>query len=82
MAATLAEPSAVPFHLGLTEPIAETAIDDYPGVEGAYDPVEQVWKLPNGTPVTDPKASPNAFFACETYCHFDGTLIIDDVHAE
>jgi hypothetical protein len=57
MAATLAECSSVPFHLGLTEPIAGTAITGYPAVEGAYDPVEQIWRLPDRMLLTDSKAS-------------------------
>jgi hypothetical protein len=57
MVATLAERSAVPFHLGLTEPIDETAIADFPTLEGGYDPVDQIWRLPSGTPLTDPEAS-------------------------
>jgi hypothetical protein len=57
MAATLAECSSVPFHLGLTEPIAGTAITGYPAVEGAYDPVEQIWRLPDRMLLADSKAS-------------------------
>lgn len=83
MAATLAEHSAVPFHLGLTEPSNETTSDDYPAVEGAYDPVEQIWKLPTGTPLTDPKARSNAqtFTFSDTYCViFDPSFrLLDDV---
>ena len=51
MTAMLAERSAVPFHLHLTEPMDEAAITDNPAVEGSYDPVAQIWKLPDGTPL-------------------------------
>jgi hypothetical protein len=68
--ATLAERSAVPFHLGLSEPINEAAIEDYPSVEGAYDPVEQIWKLPAGAPLTDPKIIKDAGVENTYYlCH-------------
>jgi hypothetical protein len=44
------EHSAVPFHLSLTEPLDESAIADVPEAVGGYDPIEQIWKTPNGTP--------------------------------
>lgn len=75
MTATLTERSAVPFHLGLTEPVDETTIDDCPAVEGAYDPVEQIWKLPAGT-------SPDAYYACESLTLTEHGYIVDDIHVE
>jgi len=42
MAITLAGRSSVPFHLGLTEPAGDATA--HPAMEGAYDPVEQVWR--------------------------------------
>jgi hypothetical protein len=74
MTATLTEHSAVPFHLSLTEPINETAIADRPAVEGAYDPIEQIWKLPDGT------LPPTPFTF--TYCVIHGTDILDDGHVD
>jgi hypothetical protein len=73
MTTTIAERSAVPFHLSLIEPIDEATITGYPVVEGAYDPVDQTWKLPAGT---DPMA-----YVGETFSHTlaDGKYIIDDV---
>ena len=56
MAAKLTERQVVPFHLTLTEPIGETSIAGYPAAEGAYDPVEQIWKLPDGTALSDSNA--------------------------
>jgi hypothetical protein len=82
MAATLAECSSVPFHLGLTEPIDETTISGYPTLDGAYDPVEQIWKLPDGMALTDPKASAIPYSATASYSIFHDTLIIDDVHVD
>lgn len=76
MAATLAERSAVPFHLGLTEPIDETTSTGDPAVEGAYDPVEQIWTSPAGTPRTDPKA----YTGTLTHSIVDGKIMIDDAH--
>lgn len=82
MTATLTERAAVPFHLGLTEPIDETTTTGYPAVEGAYDPVEQIWKLPTGTPLTDPAASEKFYTATETHSIINGHLIIDDAHID
>jgi hypothetical protein len=79
MPSTLAERSAVPFHLGLTEPIDETIIAGYPAIEGAYDPVEQIWRLPGGTPLTDSKASGIPLVAGLSLSHIDGMLVGDDV---
>jgi hypothetical protein len=70
MTVTLAEHSALPFHLGLTEPIDETDMADHPAVEGSYDPVEQIWKLPAGT------LPPTPFTF--THCLIHGTEILDD----
>lgn len=78
MAATLAERSAVPFHLGLTEPMDETTVAGHPAIDGAYDPVEQIWKLPTGTPLTGPMA----FTGVESHSIVHGQLIIDDVHVD
>jgi len=72
--AMLAEHSAVPFHLGITEPIDETALADHPAVEGAYDPVEQTWKLPAGAP------PPLSFTLTTSLAH--GTDVIDDGHVD
>ena len=74
MTATLAEHSAVPFHLGLIEPIDETAIADHPPVEGTYDPVEQIWQLPVGT------LPPLSFTLTFSLAH--GTDVIDDGHVD
>ncbi|HXL94230.1 MAG TPA: hypothetical protein VN969_35300 [Streptosporangiaceae bacterium] len=79
MAAPLAERSSVPFHLGLTEAADGTTSTGYPAVEGAYDPVEQVWRLPDGMLLTDSKASRIPLFASLTLSHVDGMLIGDDV---
>ncbi|MGD0065093.1 MAG: hypothetical protein ABSB76_16800 [Streptosporangiaceae bacterium] len=81
MAATLAARASVPFHLGLTEPIDvdETTITGYPAVEGAYDPVEQIWRLPDGTLLTDSKASGLPLVAALTLSHIWGMLVGDDV---
>lgn len=70
MTATLAEHSAVPFHLAITDPIDETVMADYPAVEGSYDAVEQIWKLPAG-------ALPPTPFTF-THCLIHGTEILDD----
>ncbi len=70
MTAMLAEHSAVPFHLGLTEPLDETAITEHPAVEGAYDAVEQIWKLPTGM------VPPTPFTF--THCLIHGSEILDD----
>jgi hypothetical protein len=82
MPTTLAERSAVPFHLGLTEPIDEATILGYPAVEGTYDPVEQIWRLPDGTALTDPKVIKDA--AVETYSIsiVHGHQAIDDVEID
>ncbi len=74
MPATLAEHSAVPFHIVLTEPIDETALAERAAVEGSYDPVDQVWKLPAG-------AAPPLTFTL-TYSLSHGTDIIDDGHVD
>ena len=81
MAAALAERSAVPFHLGLTEPVGDTAITCHPEIEGAYDPVEQIWKLPDGTPLTSPEA-PKAYTFTASHSIIDHMLVIDDGHAD
>ncbi len=78
MTTMLAEHSAVPFHLGLTEPIDETATTDSPAIDGAYDPVEQIWKLPEGTPLTGPMA----FTGTPSYSILDKQLVIDDAHVD
>jgi hypothetical protein len=78
MAAALAQSSAVPFHLSLTEPIDETATAGYPAVEGAYDPVEQKWRLPDGMLLTDLPAAKVPFLISLTW---SGTTP-DDAHAE
>ena len=70
MTATLAEHSALPFHLTITEPIDESAMTVYPDVEGAYDAVEQIWKLPAGT------LPPTPFTF--THCLIQGHAILDD----
>ena len=80
MAATLAERSAVPFHIGLTEPIDDTDAS-YPTVEGAYDPEEQVWKLPAGTLLSGPGAV-EAYFFTVTYCYEQGHRTDDDGHTD
>jgi hypothetical protein len=69
MAATLAESFSVPFHLGLTEPIDETTIIGDPAVEGAYDPVEQKWRLPDGMLLTDTAAGEVPFLPTVTVCN-------------
>ncbi len=74
MPAMLAENSAVPFHLGLTQPLDETVMADYPAVEGGYDAVEQIWKMPNG-------AVPPVPFTY-TYCLIHGSDILDDGHVD
>jgi hypothetical protein len=80
MAADLAESSAVPFHLGLTEPIDEGTITGYPTVEGFFDPVEQIWRLPDGTLLTDPKVSEVlSEVYTETHSWISGAHIPDDV---
>ena len=78
MATALTERAPVPFHLGLIEPLDESAITDTPEVEGAYDPVEQIWKLPAGT---DPKVI-EAYFFTETYCYIQGKRDTDDGHTD
>jgi hypothetical protein len=78
MAAAVTEHSPVPFHLGLIEPRDETAITDLPEIEGAYDPVEQIWKLPAGT---DPTVI-EAYFFTETYCYIQGKRDSDDGHTD
>jgi hypothetical protein len=67
----LAEHSAVPFHLAITEPIDESVMTDYPAVEGSYDPVAQIWQMPTGTA---PPPVPFTF----THCFIQGSQIIDD----
>lgn len=79
MAATLAERSPVPFHLGLIEPIDDTAITGYPILEGAYDPAEQMWKLPDGTTLTGPMPVDDQT-ACYTYSLHSGHFITDDAN--
>jgi hypothetical protein len=78
MSATLAEPTAVPFHLGLSEPIDEATIVGYPSVEGAYDPVEQVWKLPAGTSLTDPQVIKAVGFETQTWTYAYEKVSVDD----
>ena len=75
MADTLA---AVPFHLSITEPIDETTVVGYPSAEGAYDPVEQLWKLPGGTPLTSPKVIEDVEYDTPTYTTFHDTVNVDD----
>ena len=83
MAATLAERSAVPFHIGLTEPIDETTIVGYPAVEGGYDPVAQIWRLPAGTPLTDPEASiEGGPYETPTLCRVTAGYEVDDIDFE
>ena len=82
MAATIVEPYAVPFHLGLTESIDETAIVGFPAVEGAYDPVEQIWKLPGGTPLTASTAGEPPTPFTWTYCVIQGHQHLDDGHVD
>jgi hypothetical protein len=82
MAATLAERSAVPFHLGLTEPIDEATITGYPAVEGGYDPVAQIWRLPAGTPLSDPQAIIEAPYETETFTFTGDKLYVDDIHPD
>jgi hypothetical protein len=81
MPATLAERSSLPFHLSLTELIDETTIADIPAVEGAYDPVAQIWRLPDGTPLTDPNTSPN-FSIKYTICGGPEFPEVDDIHPD
>jgi len=80
MAVTLVERSAVPFHLGLIEPVDKATITSYPTVEGTYDPVEQIWRLPDGIPLTDPKVD-EILFKSDTATHswVFGAHITDDV---
>jgi hypothetical protein len=75
MADTLA---AVPFHLSITEPIDEATITGYPTVEGAYDPVEQLWKLPTGTPLTGPKVIEDVQYDTPTYTIIHDSVNVDD----
>ncbi|HXL92520.1 MAG TPA: hypothetical protein VN969_26595 [Streptosporangiaceae bacterium] len=82
MAAKLTERQVVPFHLTLTEPIGETSIAGYPAAEGAYDPVEQIWKLPDGTALSDSNAREIPFIACESYSIIQDMHVIDDIHVE
>jgi hypothetical protein len=82
MIATVADRSSLPFHLGLTEPIDETTIAAFPVVEGAYDPVEQIWRLPDGMPLTDPGLSPKATPFTFTQCAIEGHVITDDGHVD
>jgi hypothetical protein len=71
---------AVPFHLGLTEPIDETTMTGHPAVEGTYDPVEQIWRLPEGTPLTDPKVGEILDEVnTETHCWVFAARIPDDL---
>jgi hypothetical protein len=77
MAITLAECSSIPFHLGLTEPAGDAS--GYPAMEGAYDPVEQVWRLPDGMLLTDSRASGMPLVAALSLSHIDGMLVGDDV---
>jgi hypothetical protein len=79
MGATLAERSTVPFHLGLTEPIDEATIVGYPAVEGAYDPVAQIWRLPTGTPLTDPRAMIDTPYETQTFTFTHDKLYVDDL---
>jgi len=74
MIATLAEQSAVPFHLSLIDPIDETVMADHPTVEGSYDPVAQIWNMPAGTPPPVPFTF--------THCLIHGTEILDDGHVD
>lgn len=80
--ANVEERLAVPFHLGLTEPADEAAFAGLPGVEGAYDPVEQLWKLPDGTPLTNPKVIKDVPYDTPTYTHLHDGLQVDDYHLE
>jgi hypothetical protein len=78
MEATLAENLTVPFHLSITAPINETIITGYPALEGAYDPVEQVWKLPTGTPLTSLEANEIPDLFCATHTIVSGHVVVDD----
>jgi hypothetical protein len=82
MATALTEHSAVPLHLGLTEPIDEEAIVGYPAVEGAYDPVEQMWKLPSGILLTDPRVIEAIGYNTPTYTDLHDSFNQDDTHYE
>jgi hypothetical protein len=79
MATQLARRPAVPFHLGLTEPIDETAITSSPAIEGSYDPAAQIWKLPDGTPLADSSTIINdATDFTLTFSHVGDTYRQDD----
>jgi hypothetical protein len=82
MAATDQERSVVPFHLELTEPVDEATVVRYPAVEGAYDPVEQIWKLPDGTPLTNPKAIGDVGYDTPTYTIANDSVNVDDHELE
>jgi hypothetical protein len=82
LAATLEERSVVPFHVALTEPLDEATITGYPAAEGAYDPVEQLWKLPGGTPLTNPKIIKAEGYDTPTYTIAHDTVNVDDHELE
>jgi hypothetical protein len=67
-----------PFHLALTEPVDEAAVICFPTAEGAYDPVEQVWKLPSGTPLTSPKVIEDVGYDTPTYTIIHDSVNVDD----
>jgi hypothetical protein len=74
--------SLVPFHVALTEPLDEATIVRCPDVEGAYDPVEQLWRLPDGTPLTSPQAIENVPYDTPTYTILHDTVNVDDHELE
>lgn len=82
MAATAEERPVVPFHVGLTEPVDEATVTSYPAVEGAYDPVEQIWRLPGGTPVTNPKIVEDMGYDTPTYTIIHDSVNVDDHELE
>jgi hypothetical protein len=82
MSATLEECSVVPFHVELTKPIDEAAVVRYPAMPGAYDPVEQIWKLPEGTPLTSPKVIEDVGYETPTWTILHDSANIDDYEYE
>lgn len=78
MTATLAENTAVPFHIGLTETFDATTLTGNTAVEGAYDAEEQMWKLPTGTTLTDPVAAEHAFAKGATFT-LHHVIVVDDI---
>jgi hypothetical protein len=52
-------------------------------VEGTYDPVEQIWRLADGTPLTDPKVGEILDeLNTETHCWVFAARIPDDLEID